>query len=275
MLKAFAFGELLTGFGVLTLVVLGLIILTDRLSKRFFERSGTGPEGQEPPPKEGTAAPQGQEPPSKAGTAVPQGQEAPEKTNFFGRATKTVGQVMQAIGVAGFVLWAFDATGLWRPVWSICGLNQLVFPDLNGTWTGTILSNGRIHKHPDACTKPLPSPDRTNCVSPDPEKFVCLPVEVTISMTLLSTDVELILCDDLKSESTGESLTRRAGLQDPRLSYQFESKNPGASSPEAFHGAGYIDIEINKPIPLRGTYWTNRDWRLGHQTAGEVRLVRK
>jgi hypothetical protein len=248
MLKAFSFDELLTGFGVLTPVIFGLIILTKKLCRQLSgRRSGAEREG-----KDGT-----------------------ERSGFFGRATTAVDLVTQAVTIAGLVLWVMDATALWRPVWSALGLNQRVFPDLNGTWTGTILSNGRIHKHPDLCTKPLPSPDPTACNSQDPAKFVCLPVEVKISMTLVSTDVELTLCDNLKSESSGVSLTRRSGFHVPRLTYLFDSDNPGPSSPPQFHGATYIDIDIEKAIPLVGYYWTDRDWEIGHQTAGQIRLTRQ
>jgi hypothetical protein len=244
MLKAFSFDELLTGFGVLTLIVLGLIVFTKKLCTRLFHR--------------------------RLGRSK---QEASEKNGFLGRAMAMVDLVTQAVTIAGLVLGVLDATALWRPLWRVFGLNQWIFPDVSGTWTGTILSNGPIHGHPDSCTKGLPSPDRTKCSSPDPTKFVCLPVEVKISMTLVSTDIELTLCDNLKSESTGVSLTRRSGFHDARLSYFFDSENAGASRPPQFHGAAYIDIDVSRPVPLRGAYWTDREWQDGKQTAGEVRLV--
>lgn len=234
MLAAFSIDELLEGFGFLTLFIFVLVILVKRLG------------------------------------GVTIGRQIPFRGSLSGLAMAVAGLISQAVGVAGLALWLLDVTHAWRPVWSVLGLDRLVFPDLNGTWKGTIFSNGPQHGYTDLCPSGSGTGPAT-CPSPEPGKFVCLPVEVTVSMTFITTDLELLLCD-FHSHSTGVSLTRRTGTYDPKLTYLFgvPDQPPTNQDPTAFVGGAVLDVGNRS---MKGHYWTDRNWRDARQTAGYIRLT--
>lgn len=235
MLAAFSIDELLEGFGYLTLGIFVLVI--------FFRRLG--------------------------GVAL--GEQIPLRGGIAGLAVAVGGLITQAVGIAGLALWVLDVTQAWRPVWRVLGLDQLVFPDLNGRWSGTILSNGPQLGYKDLCQGAGSGPAPATCTSSDPARFACLPVEVKVSMTLVKTDLELSLCN-LHSHSSAVSLTRRTGTYDAKFAYQFEvpAQPPTSNDAGAFLGSAILEVDSKRS--MHGYYWTDRNWREGRQTAGYVTL---
>jgi hypothetical protein len=234
MLAAFSIDELLKGFGFLTLVLFVLIILVKKLRGITI------------------------------GKQISLG-------GGIARLVVAVGGLMtQAVGIAGLMLWLADITHAWRPVWSALGLSQSVFPDLNGSWKGIILSNGPQHGYTDIC--PRTGSATANCASSNPTKFVCLPVEVIGTMTLLTTDLELILCN-FHSHSTAVSLKRRTRTYNAELTYTFKvpSQPPTGPDTEPFEGSAILEVDNKRS--MQGYYWTNRYWKEGRQTAGSIELM--
>jgi hypothetical protein len=242
MLAAFSFGELAKGFGILSIIVFALILVIRGLHRKRL--SG------------GTSKPKTR---ARAIFAV-------------------VAAAMSAIGISGSVLTILDVTQAWRVFWipnSVVDLNKLVFPDLNGKWVGAILSNGPQHGYRDSL-RHLP---KTECEklfrqAVDEMKFVCLPVNYSISMSLFRIKMELI-SGDYRSESKSVSLKRKTEMN-AQITYLFDvrEQNPSNSDRPLFMGAAVLDIKDIADWELDGVYWTDRDWEAGKQTAGHVVLTR-
>lgn len=153
-------------------------------------------------------------------------------------------------------------TYVWRAVWKIpyIGtelLNQKVCPDLNGTWVGEVVST---FKDKDG------NPYRK-------------PVTLDIKASFFNFDIRLI-SDDQYQRST---VVQSEVYKDHRdgsfyLSYIFESvvDQPLETDDSKFDGSAKLNIRFNESeMSLVGTYWTNRCWQKGMQTAGTIELRKK
>ncbi|WP_394250644.1 hypothetical protein [Vibrio profundi] len=150
-------------------------------------------------------------------------------------------------------------TYLWRLVWRFPYLgtkllNQNVCPDLNGDWTGEVISTYK-DKHGD--------PIKKN-------------VNIVIKASLFSFDIRLV-SDDQYQRST---VVQSEIYKDQRdgsfyLSYIFESviDQPESTDDSKFDGSAKLHIRFeDDTIKLVGVYWTNRCWQKGLQTAGKIEL---
>jgi hypothetical protein len=146
---------------------------------------------------------------------------------------------------AGFV-----AEHLWRSVWRILPfLQTLVFPDLNGKWTGMLISTAT---------------DPSTGHSPPP-----IPIDVTIRQGLFSTSVSM---------RTGESTSHstRAFLEPFRDTGRFRIWYGYDNDPQAqvrhrssrHEGVAYLEMDAAQPDRLTGTYYTAR------KTTGDLKLTR-
>src|ERR1700761_1435544 len=181
MLSAFSIDELAFGFGLLSIAVF-LVIFVFRGLSRFFR----GPDRAREEHAAASVA--------SAGASAPKRSFAQSAKAWLKRrlelAYAFVDAGLAAIGVAGLILTILNWTSLWRVLWipqvGSLDLNRLVFPDLNGRWTGVILSNGRLQGYEDT-GKPLSHEDCVKWFGAYEEKtFVCLPIEYDISMSLFS-----------------------------------------------------------------------------------------
>jgi SMODS-associating 2TM, beta-strand rich effector domain len=171
--------------------------------------------------------------------------------------------VTGAITFVGFLLTVLDYTNSWRWGWianNWLDLNKLVFPDLNGTWHGSLSSNTRGEGVENGVCPWLDQSNRS--------QFGCYQIDMTISMGLFDTDVRLKL-GDATSESKGVSLIRKGA--DYQLMYLFVRTHP---YDPPFNGAAVLDVRFDNQLVLEGHYWTDRDWQKGMQTAGYARVRR-
>jgi hypothetical protein len=142
---------------------------------------------------------------------------------------------------------AFVADKLWRPIWErFPFLQRLTFPDLNGKWTGTLISTWVD----PATGQPKPP----------------ISVTITIRQTLLYTTV-LLSTAESTSHSTRAVLEshRDIGLVKIWYSYNNDPKaqNQHRSSPH--EGVAFLELNIDAdPNRLTGRYYTAR------KTAGDI-----
>lgn len=153
-------------------------------------------------------------------------------------------------------------TYIWRAIWKIpylgsMLLNQKICPDLNGTWTGEVISSFK-DEDGNSITKQ---------------------VTLTIKASFLNFDISLV-SDDKYQRST---VVQSEIYKDQRngsfyLSYIFESvvDQPMESDDSKFDGSAKLNIRFDEnKITLVGVYWTNRCWQKGMQTAGTMILNKK
>lgn len=137
------------------------------------------------------------------------------------------------------------AFGQWLWRWRVC--KPLVpFPDLDGTWTGTLQTTRE-----DPKTGKRPGP---------------IPVMLVIRQTLFD-----IHCDMRTAEMASDSYSSDFVLNAERTrrlvySYQSEPKATVIHRSEPHDGTAKLDIIDGPPRELRGKYWSSR------QTTGEVVL---
>lgn len=149
----------------------------------------------------------------------------------------------------------------WLLLWKIPGLKGIlhksVCPNLNGTWDALIEST---HVGEDGNT-------------------VNKAVTLEIKADLFGFNIELKSDDGYQSSRVVQcELYKNSRDNQFYLSYIFESKvwNPKPTDEEFFQGAAQLAIHIqaNGVTELEGTYWTNRNWREGLQTAGRLTATR-
>ena len=272
MLGAFSFDELAIGFGLLSIAVFFAIFVFRGLHRRGLA--------------EGEAAKRD----DAAAVAPAMSRAAAGKLSLAQRAKAwfetrlrspyaIVDAALTAIGIAGIILTLLNGTSLWRVLWmphvGALDLNRLVFPDLNGRWTGVILSNGRLQGYEDG-SNALSYADCIKWFGPYEEKsFVCLPITYDISMSLFAVSLQLD-SGTLQSVSKGVSLKRRTERSRAQLTYLFDVSTSEPQRNEAkFTGAASIEVfDSGKDLTLEGIYWTERNWPKGKQTGGRIKLIR-
>lgn len=136
-------------------------------------------------------------------------------------------------------------------------LHKAVCPNLNGKWLGEVHSN-------------YTDESGNNTVKE---------VELAIKADLFGFNLALRSLDDYQESKVIQSELYR----DPRtgtfyLSYIFEASVPAPEETDdrLFEGAAKLEIIINEADTiLKGTYWTNRAWQRGMNTAGLITMKKK
>lgn len=128
-----------------------------------------------------------------------------------------------------------------------------IFPDINGTWSGSISSNWEQNA------------TQTN-----------KQVSVAIKHDLFITTMSFISEDGLtSSELVMSKIERDTRLNKFKLYYLFDALTPQHEKTDerSHHGAACLTINFDKEPPeMNGTYWTDRNWRTNQNTAGEIHL---
>ncbi|ELA7336916.1 TPA: hypothetical protein ACN36B_004904 [Vibrio parahaemolyticus] len=177
------------------------------------------------------------------------------KTNFIDSIL-----ISSTISFPFIVIIFIMAKYAWKPIWKapllgpIC--NKNVCPDLNGVWKGKIQSS---------------------YIGPDKRKIV-KDVSMNISADFLGFDIKLISDDNYQRSTVVQSEI----YKDPRdnnyyVSYIFESvvDQPLSSDDSKFDGAAKLSVRFEDDgLKLVGTYWTNRAYQRGLNTAGTIELIR-
>jgi hypothetical protein len=149
----------------------------------------------------------------------------------------------------------------WLIIWKAPLLGKImhasVCPNLNGKWLGTIQSSFKDN-------------DGNN---------VTKEVKVTIKADIFGFNISLHSSDGYQDSKVIQSEL----YKDPRtntfyLSYIFEASVPipKETDDRSFEGAAKLEIIVgSQDTILKGTYWTNRAWQRGQNTAGILTITRE
>jgi hypothetical protein len=184
-----------------------------------------------------------------------------------------------AIGIYGFVLlicWGLSAWwSPWRLLWQIVpALNRWVFPDLNGTWTGTTSSNWPSIQAMLDTVENKRSDIKRSDLGTIPLKVDSIQIRIRASFFAFVVEARLFA-----TGGTSHSVTERV-CYDPKrerfeLYYVYVQETPvPAETDEGSHpGAARLVLDM-EDWTLRGEYWTKRTWRAGLNTAGLIEVQR-
>lgn len=145
----------------------------------------------------------------------------------------------------------------WRSPLLGAFLHRAVCPDLNGQWFGKVHSN----------------------YTDESGNNIVKEIELSIKADLFGFSLALRSLDGYQESKVIHSALYR----DPRtdtfyLNYIFEASVPipKATDDRLFDGAAKLEIVIGKAdTVLKGTYWTNRAWQRGMNTAGLITMTKK
>nr|WP_276589003.1 MULTISPECIES: hypothetical protein [unclassified Sphingomonas] len=163
----------------------------------------------------------------------------------------------------------------WRLVWRVLPALDAVFPDLNGTWTGTTKSNWPVHH--------LMLQAAEGAVVLDRASLAAVPLEEgSIKLTIKASLFALRIAGELgrtggSSHSTTVRVSRDENRDAWRLDYVYRQDTPQpVDTDEGSHvGAATVRLDgSSKPPTLIGEYWTRRRWRSGLNTAGLIEVTR-
>jgi hypothetical protein len=163
----------------------------------------------------------------------------------------------------------------WRIIWRMFPpLNNILFPDLNGVWTGSTQSNW-------SCIEAMLQAIDGKRDDISKETLDQIPlrkdaIEISIRASLFKFIVEA------KLSSTGgvsHSVTETL-LYDPRLErfelyyvYLQDTPTPRLTDDTSHQGAAHLLLDT-KAWTLKGNYWTMRSWRAGLNTSGLLEVAR-
>ena len=156
----------------------------------------------------------------------------------------------------------------------LCGLPGVwrLFPNIDGNYAVEISSNWSVIKARNEGREPEVSAEG------DVKLFNRVGT-ATITARLTRISMELRMDDGyLISETVACSLQRERRARRPALFYVYEShvsapKNTDSSS---HLGSAWVTVPLDRrPTLLEGNYWTDRNWHLGLNTAGRIRLRRE
>lgn len=169
--------------------------------------------------------------------------------------------MVPSIGAGLALMWIFGETAIFPEICRLPWVKKIV-PDIDGQWVGSLESNW--YKVKDRTANPGPVPPA---------------IEVNVAIKARLTYVHMTITSDyLRSETLAVSLVRDARSKKLQLLYIFKSvvPNPGESDGEDHLGAARLELVDDGATPrFEGRYWTNRNWRQGHNTAGSIVLRRK
>ena len=168
--------------------------------------------------------------------------------------------------------------GLWRRAWdAFPRLNRWVYPDLNGTWRGSLSSNWpAIERMAKAAKDEIPAFDPFSSSEPSNRQSVPLTLRITAGWFRVHIRMET---DNRYSKSRTLSVAPMRGSDgDPHvLSYVYENYTPDAVATDTAHhrGAAWLEVSLAGAEPiLEGVVWTDRNWQKGLNTAGLLRVER-
>jgi len=161
------------------------------------------------------------------------------------------------LGQTAMFPWICRNMGLWR--W---------FPPIDGRYQVEMASNWSVvqaRSQGDAATEFDAAADAFSKVG-----------TMTITARLLDVHVHLEMDDGYsQSDTIACSLRPASGGGPPHLYYVYRAEVPvpKSSDSEQHHGAARIPLPKRKDLSeLSGTYWTDRNWHKGLNTAGRISL---
>ena len=193
-------------------------------------------------------------------------------TDFFGLLPDVPHVSAASISVIAVssLLFVIGQTSLFPMLCRLPGVSRL-FPNIDGVYDVEISSNWSVIKARNEGRQPEKASDGDVVLFKKVGK-------ATITARLARIDVSLNMDDGyLTSETITCALRRDRGERRPVLFYTYEShvSVPKESDSDGHLGAARVTIPLEKrPLVLEGNYWTNRNWHLGLNTAGQIRFSR-
>ncbi len=147
---------------------------------------------------------------------------------------------------------------LWETLWKVNWLQKHFCPNLTGKWKGTIEAKYT-----------LPNDGKVQVKEVN--------VDFNIKMNFLSLTMTGVSEDEyMRSEVLSSWLRTEGSKLFLYYTYQVNVKNPKPTDGQFFHGSARLElIWDDTSYYFEGNYWTNRNWNVGGQTAGYIKLNRK
>ncbi|NMM46514.1 hypothetical protein HH303_18630 [Rhodospirillaceae bacterium KN72] len=193
-------------------------------------------------------------------------------TDFFGLlpGMPYVSAASISVIAVSALVFVIGQTGLFTKLCRLPGMWRL-FPNIDGEYEIEISSNWSVVKARNEGREPEASSDG------DVALFNRVG-RATITARLTRIDMSLTMGDGyLTSETVACSLRRNTGERRPVLFYIYESQVPAPKNTDSNRhlGAARVIVPLERrPTVLEGNYWTDRNWHLGLNTAGRIRLCR-
>jgi hypothetical protein len=164
----------------------------------------------------------------------------------------TVAAVIFGLGETPVFAWACRATPL-----------GMLFPPIEGEWTGELTTNwptiASMAELPAGDTKPIA-------------------IAAYVKARLFTVGMETKSATGYSSSETLTVGLAKHGLKDVlRLAYVYEGKTPQplVTDSSQHYGSAILDLHGKKEsMTMEGSYWTNRNWTKGLNTAGRLILRR-
>lgn len=148
-----------------------------------------------------------------------------------------------------------------------------LFPCIEGEYTVEIASNWALISR-----RNNPDSDLSDTTSNNEETLFKKAGKATIKARLLSIHIKLEMDDEYSTSHTVAcSVLPSANGAEPTLYYIYRNVSPvpKLTDSESHFGAARISVPRSRyPSTLKGTYWTDRNWHQGLNTAGQVRFQR-
>lgn len=192
--------------------------------------------------------------------------------NFFGLlpSVPLVSQVSVPVIVVSVLLFFLGQTTAFPRICSLPCVWRL-FPNIDGEYEVEISSNWSIIKARDDGQEPESSLENKPLLLKRVGK-------ARISARLTQIDMTLAMDDEyLSSETITCSVRRHQGERKPILLYMYDSHvpKPKITDSQRHLGAAHLSIPLERcPEVLEGNYWTDRNWHVGLNTAGHIKLTR-
>tara|TARA_R110000787_G_scaffold42334_3_gene104116 strand:- start:580 stop:1242 length:663 start_codon:yes stop_codon:yes gene_type:complete len=193
-------------------------------------------------------------------------------TDFFGLLPDVpyVSAASISVITVSALVFVIGQTALFPKLCRLPGMWRL-FPNIDGEYEVEISSNWSVIKARNEGREPEVSSDGDVALFNRVGK-------ATIMARLTRIDMSLTMDDGyLTSETVTCSLRRDRGERRPVLFYIYEShvSAPKNTDSDRHLGAARVTIPLERrPKVLEGNYWTDRNWHLGLNTAGRIRLRR-
>lgn len=193
-------------------------------------------------------------------------------TNFFGLLPEIPYVTATSIYVImiSAILFVIGETPLFPKLCRLLGMWRL-FPNIDGTYEVEVSSNWSVIKALNEGHEPEVSSDGRVALFKRVGK-------ATITARLSRIDMNVAMDDGyLTSETVTCSLLRDKGERQPVLFYIYESyvSEPKNTDSDRHLGTARVTVPLERePTVLVGNYWTDRNWHLGLNTAGRIRLRR-
>ena len=171
----------------------------------------------------------------------------------------------------------FGSTG-WRAPWrwtwrTFPFLNTVIFPDLNGVWVGSTISNWPTLK------KMLDASQGRGGITQDelhstPGQIDAMAVQIKASLFRVQITAGLSATNGQSHSITVRPWKDAHNRLHLTYVYEQNTPDPAMTDVETHLGAAELMIDMDDFEKAEGIYWTRRNWQKGLNTAGRLDLCR-